>query len=45
VSVTVEWTVDWTSSTGAGGVLAPASRTTTFGLRVTELQAVVTYDP
>jgi hypothetical protein len=44
-SVTVTWSVDWTSSTGAGGVLADASRTTTFELTVTERQAVVTYDP
>jgi hypothetical protein len=44
-SVTVVWSVDWEASTGATGVLADASRTTTFGLTVGERQAVVTYDP
>jgi hypothetical protein len=42
-SVTIQWSVDWDSSTGAGGVLADASRTTTFALTVTERQAVVSY--
>ncbi len=42
-SVTVEWSVDWGSSTGATGTLADASRTTTFALTVTERQAVVSY--
>ena len=42
-SVTVDWSVDWDSSTGATGTLADASRTTTFALTVTERQAVVTY--
>jgi hypothetical protein len=42
-SVTIQWSVDWESSTGAGGVLADASRTTTFALTVTERQAVVSY--
>ena len=44
-SVTVIWSVSWRASTGATGVLADASRTTTFGMTVTERQAVVTYDP
>ena len=42
-SVTVDWSVDWDSSTGATGTLADASRTTTFALTVTERQAVVSY--
>jgi hypothetical protein len=42
-SVTIQWSVDWESSTGAGGVLADATRTTTFALTVTERQAVVSY--
>ena len=42
-SVTIEWSVDWESSTGATGVLADGSRTTTFALTVTERQAVVSY--
>jgi hypothetical protein len=40
-SVTIEWSVDWEASTGTGGVLADASRRTTFALTVTERQAVV----
>ncbi len=44
-SATLEWSITWRASTGATGVLADASRTTTFGMTVTELQAVVTYDP
>jgi hypothetical protein len=41
-SATVTWSVSWEASTGATGALADASRTTTFGLTVTERQAVVT---
>jgi hypothetical protein len=44
-SATVVWSVTWEASTGASDVLADASRTTTFGMTVTERQAVVTYDP
>jgi hypothetical protein len=44
-SVTVVWSVSWRASTGATGVLADASRTTSFSLTVTERQAVVTFDP
>jgi hypothetical protein len=44
-SATVVWSVTWEASTGATDVLADASRTTTFGMTVTERQAVVTYDP
>jgi hypothetical protein len=44
-SVTVVWSVGWRASTGATGVLADASRTTSFAMTVTERQAVVTYDP
>jgi hypothetical protein len=43
VSATVTWAVTWSSTTGDGGTLADASRTTTFDLDVTERQAVVTY--
>jgi hypothetical protein len=43
-SATIVWSVAWQASTGATGVLADASRTTTFDLTVTERQAVVTYD-
>ncbi|HEX6419413.1 MAG TPA: hypothetical protein VFZ77_13010, partial [Acidimicrobiales bacterium] len=42
-SATIEWSVSWRASTGAGGDLAGASRTTSFDLTVTERQAVVTY--
>jgi hypothetical protein len=42
-SATVDWAVSWEASTGATGELADTSRTTTFGLTVTERQAVVTY--
>jgi hypothetical protein len=41
--VTIEWSVDWESSTGAGAALPDASRTTTFALTVSERQAVVSY--
>jgi hypothetical protein len=41
-SATVEWSVDWVASTGATGVLADASLTTTFDVTVSERQAVVT---
>lgn len=44
-SVTVRWSVRWQASTGAAGILADATRTTTFGLTVTERQAVVAYRP
>jgi hypothetical protein len=43
-SATITWAVTWRASTGDTGVLADASRTTTFGLTVSERQAVVTYD-
>ncbi|HET6949134.1 MAG TPA: hypothetical protein VFI47_02100 [Acidimicrobiales bacterium] len=43
-SATMVWDVTWHASTGQTGVLAPASRTTTFDLTVAELQAVVCYD-
>jgi hypothetical protein len=43
VSATVTWAVTWDSTTGEGGTLADASRTTTFDLGVTERQAVVSY--
>jgi hypothetical protein len=44
-SARMTWAVTWRASTGAAGVLADASRTTTFDLVVSERQAVVTYDP
>ena len=43
VSATVTWAVTWNSTTGEGGTLADAGRTTTFDLGVTERQAVVSY--
>jgi hypothetical protein len=43
VSATVTWSVAWQASTGEGGTLVDASRTATFGLEVTERQAVVAY--
>lgn len=42
-SVTITWAVAWSSSTGEGGPLPDAQRTTTFELTATERQAVVTY--
>ncbi|HEY3141074.1 MAG TPA: hypothetical protein VGJ86_08085 [Acidimicrobiales bacterium] len=41
--VTVVWSVAWSASTGEGGGLPDASRTTDFSLDVGERQAVVTY--
>ena len=41
VSVTVTWTASWQGSGGAGGVLPPLARTTTFGLPVGEAQALI----
>jgi hypothetical protein len=43
VSATVTWSVTWQASTGETGVLPDASRTATFGLAVSERQAIVTY--
>jgi hypothetical protein len=40
-SVTIEWTVDWTSSVGQGGTLANVWRTTTFDVAVGQRQAVI----
>ena len=41
-AVTVTWAVEWTATGGwGGGSLPDATRTTTFDLTVTELQAVV----
>ncbi len=42
-SVTVEWAVAWTASTGDTGVLAPARRTTTFDVAVKSLEAQICY--
>ncbi|WP_433501701.1 hypothetical protein ACQP1K_29120 (plasmid) [Sphaerimonospora sp. CA-214678] len=41
VSVTVVWGATWRGSGGAGGTLAPISRTTSFPLPVAEAQALV----
>ncbi len=41
-SVSIEWDVAWTSSTGASGVLAPMSTTTVVPIVVREIQAIVT---
>ncbi len=41
VSVTVTWTASWQGSGGAGGVLPPLARTTTFALPVGEAQALI----
>jgi hypothetical protein len=42
-SVTVEWDVAWTASTGAGGTLAPGRRTTTFDVAVRSIEAQICY--
>jgi hypothetical protein len=41
-SMSIEWDVSWTSSTGASGVLAPMSTTTAAPIVVREIQAIVT---
>jgi hypothetical protein len=41
-SVTIEWDITWTSSTGAGGTLAPANTTVGVAVPVHEVQAIVT---
>jgi hypothetical protein len=38
----IVWDVTWTSSTGAGGTLAPITRTTTEPLAVAEMKALTT---
>ncbi|MEN3541072.1 hypothetical protein AAH991_38575 [Microbispora sp. ZYX-F-249] len=42
VSVTVVWGASWRGSGGAGGPLAPISRSTSYALSVAEAQALVT---
>lgn len=42
VSVTVVWGATWRGSGGAGGPLAPISRSTSYALTVAEAQALVT---
>lgn len=42
-SVTVEWDVAWTASTGATGTLAPGRRTTTFDVAVKSIEAQICY--
>jgi hypothetical protein len=42
VTATIVWEVSWTSSTGAGGTLAPLQRGTTFPVAVEQRQAVIT---
>jgi hypothetical protein len=39
---TIIWDVTWTSSTGAGGTLAPITKTTTEPLAVAEMKALTT---
>jgi hypothetical protein len=41
--VTVVWSVRWSASTGQGGTLPDASRSTAFSMDVGERQAVITY--
>lgn len=41
-TASMRWAITWTSSTGAGGTFPLISTTTTFTVRVTEGQAVVT---
>ena len=41
-SLTIEWDITWTSSTGAGGTLAPAATTVGVAVPVREVQAIVT---
>lgn len=40
-SLSIDWDVSWTSSTGDGGPLAPVTTSTNVGYRVGEIQAVV----
>jgi hypothetical protein len=40
-TLTIEWDITWTSSTGAGGTLAPASTTVGVAVPVREVQAIV----
>jgi len=42
LSVTVTWTVSWTSTTGAGGPLPPLTTTASVPLDIGEAQAVLT---
>lgn len=42
VTVTVEWEINWSSSTGAGGNLGTYRSTVTRNLAVAEIQAIVT---
>ena len=41
-SVTVTYNVTWTSSDGTSGAIGPVSRSTTFSVRVAEIQAINT---
>jgi hypothetical protein len=41
-TLTIEWDITWTSSTGAGGTLAPATTTAGVAVPVREVQAIVT---
>jgi hypothetical protein len=41
-SLTIEWDITWTSSTEAGGTLAPAATTVGVAVPVREVQAIVT---
>lgn len=40
VSISVTWTATWTGSDGAGGTLAPITRTTTMGLPIAQAETV-----
>jgi hypothetical protein len=41
-TLTIEWIITWTSSTGAGGTLVPANTTVGVAVPVREVQAIVT---
>jgi hypothetical protein len=41
-TLTIEWDITWTSSTGTGGTLAPAATTVGVAVPVREVQALVT---
>lgn len=44
-SVSIVWSIAWSASTGEGGTLPEGRSSAPFSLLVTEMQAVVTYDP
>jgi hypothetical protein len=44
-TVAIVWSISWEASTGETGVLPDGRSSSPFSVLVTELQAVVTYDP